>query len=467
MPTTHWRPERMPEPLRAADAARARTTRRSPMRFAASCAVVRHRLGGDRRRSVRAASIAPPTAAPRTRFNGTVTAHRVFEARRFDLAEVKRDQGRVPGATVNDAVLAVVGGALRSYLTRQGRAARRAAAWPWRRSRCAAEEQKGTAGNQVSAMMVPLGTTHRRPARAAGRRPRARRRRPRSWPRRSAHARSCDFTAVHPGGPRRARRLGPRASFGSPPAATRRSTRVVTNVPGPQVPLYLAGAKLLSMFGMGPVTDGMGIIHPVFSYNGEIAVSVTACREMMPDPGFYADCLQASFDELAAATADKPKRPQTGEADHHARRQNKVEGTRVKGRTAGIDTAMRNSFRRPHPDVAGHRNGASGRGVACVHLAVPYMTALPRRRPPGAVSPASPATIADRLPALVPDERGYRPMPWEPRAATWARPTHHRRAGLPVRSLPAAGTGLDRGLEPRRDLRSRARTGSTRRPSVR
>ena len=70
----------------------------------------------------------------------------------------------------------------------------------------------------------------------------------------------------------------------------------------------MAGAKLLKQFGMGPVTDGMGIIHPVFSYNGEIAVSVTACREMMPDPGFYAECLQASFDELAAATTDKPKR---------------------------------------------------------------------------------------------------------------------------------------------------------------
>jgi hypothetical protein len=84
---------------------------------------------------------------------------------------------------------------------------------------------------------------------------------------------------------------------------------VVTNVPGPQVPLYMAGAKLLKQFGMGPVTDGMGIMHPVFSYNGEIAVSVTACREMMPDPGFYAECLQASFDEAAAATPAAKHKP--------------------------------------------------------------------------------------------------------------------------------------------------------------
>jgi hypothetical protein len=55
----------------------------------------------------------------------------------------------------------------------------------------------------------------------------------------------------------------------------------------------------------------MGIIHAVFSYNGEISISVTACREMMPDPAFYAECLQTSFDELAAATAGPTKRPAT------------------------------------------------------------------------------------------------------------------------------------------------------------
>ena len=60
---------------------------------------------------------------------------------------------------------------------------------------------------------------------------------------------------------------------------------VVTNVPGPQQPLYLVGAKLLEQVGLGPVTDGVGLFHPVFSYNGRISVGVTACREMMPDPG--------------------------------------------------------------------------------------------------------------------------------------------------------------------------------------
>jgi hypothetical protein len=77
---------------------------------------------------------------------------------------------------------------------------------------------------------------------------------------------------------------------------------VITNVPGPQMPLYMAGAQMVALFGMGPITDGMGIIHPVFSYNGTITVSFTSCREMLPDPAVYAECLQASFDELYEAT---------------------------------------------------------------------------------------------------------------------------------------------------------------------
>jgi hypothetical protein len=76
---------------------------------------------------------------------------------------------------------------------------------------------------------------------------------------------------------------------------------VITNVPGPQFPLYFTGARMVALFGMGPIVDGMGLIHPVFSYAGRISISVTACRDQMPDPGFYGECLQASFDGLYAA----------------------------------------------------------------------------------------------------------------------------------------------------------------------
>jgi hypothetical protein len=77
---------------------------------------------------------------------------------------------------------------------------------------------------------------------------------------------------------------------------------VITNVPGPQVPLYFSGARMVSLYGVGPVADGMGLIHAVFSYFGRISISVTACRDQMPDPEFYAACLQESFDALQAAS---------------------------------------------------------------------------------------------------------------------------------------------------------------------
>ena len=100
---------------------------------------------------------APPTAAPRTRFNAAVTGHRVVEARRFDLATVKRIKTAVPGATINDVAIAIVGGALRSYLSDKGEL-------PTESLRVMvpisvrSKDQMGTAGNQVATMTAALGT---------------------------------------------------------------------------------------------------------------------------------------------------------------------------------------------------------------------------------------------------------------------------------------------------------------------
>ena len=84
------------------------------------------------------------------------------------------------------------------------------------------------------------------------------------------------------------------------------------------MPLYAYGARLVSQYGMGPVGDGVGLIHPVFSYCGQITIAVTAGREMMPDPGIYAECLQDSYDEMrdaaiGARPAAKPSKRASGE----------------------------------------------------------------------------------------------------------------------------------------------------------
>ena len=83
---------------------------------------------------------------------------------------------------------------------------------------------------------------------------------------------------------------------------------IVSNVPGPQFPLYMTGARLHSILGMGPVLDNMGLFHAVVSCAGTISINVTACREMLPDPDFYLQCLREAFDELHGAALSPPKR---------------------------------------------------------------------------------------------------------------------------------------------------------------
>ena len=82
---------------------------------------------------------------------------------------------------------------------------------------------------------------------------------------------------------------------------------VVSNVPGSQVPLYFAGARLVTFFGGAGVADGMGLLHGISSYVGQLIVSVVSDREMLPDPGHYADLLEQSFTDLAAATGVTPR----------------------------------------------------------------------------------------------------------------------------------------------------------------
>jgi hypothetical protein len=80
---------------------------------------------------------------------------------------------------------------------------------------------------------------------------------------------------------------------------------MVTNVVTTHAPLYFAGAKLIRALATGPIIDQSGVFHTVFTFDGELSIGFTACREMLPDPQFYAECIQASFDELKLATIGK------------------------------------------------------------------------------------------------------------------------------------------------------------------
>jgi diacylglycerol O-acyltransferase / wax synthase len=239
-----------------------------------------------------------PQDVPRTRFNRKVSPHRVFEARTFALADVKQIRKAVEGVTVNDVMLAVCSGALRRYLEKHRELPLESlCAFAPISTRTAA--QKGTAGNQVSGMFVRLHTDEGDPLE-----------RLRKIYRTTVNSKEItaavgarsmtDVTQTMPGALAGiSGRLIARTGLMSRMRPI--ANCVVSNVPGPQVPLYFTGARMVASYGLGLPMEGIGLFHAILSYNGVVSVCVTSCRDQMPDPSFYADCISASFRELREA----------------------------------------------------------------------------------------------------------------------------------------------------------------------
>ncbi|MBN9596356.1 MAG: DUF1298 domain-containing protein, partial [Afipia sp.] len=236
--------------------------------------------------------------APKTRFNGKVSAHRVWDAVPFKLAEVRAIKEAVPDATVNDVILTVVGGALRSYLQGKNDLPKETMTAMAPIS-VRQEGEKAALGNLVSAMVVGLGTQIEDPLERL----------------RFVHDEAVnskamtnavgaktlsDYSKLIPSG---LAGLGARlyTRVGAANMHAPAFNVVVTNVPGPKVPLYFCGAQMVFSAGTAPVFDSMGLIHPVYSYVDTIAVSFTADRDMLPDPDVYAAALRSSFEALKAA----------------------------------------------------------------------------------------------------------------------------------------------------------------------
>jgi diacylglycerol O-acyltransferase / wax synthase len=74
---------------------------------------------------------------------------------------------------------------------------------------------------------------------------------------------------------------------------------VVTNVPGPQVPLYAGGARLLAAYPVVPLAQGQAVSIGVTSYDGGLYYGINADRDGMPDVAVLAQCLVDALDELA------------------------------------------------------------------------------------------------------------------------------------------------------------------------
>jgi hypothetical protein len=75
----------------------------------------------------------------------------------------------------------------------------------------------------------------------------------------------------------------------------------VTNVPGPQFPLYMLGSEMLSLYPQAPLLPGIGLATAVMSYNGQMCWGLNADPKLVPDLHAYVEMLQASFERLAEA----------------------------------------------------------------------------------------------------------------------------------------------------------------------
>ncbi len=238
----------------------------------------------------------PVLDAPRTSFNGSLTAARSFATATLPFDEVKRIRAQHEGVTVNDIVLAVVSGALRRWLEAHDEHPTRSltAGVP------VGADQRGAAprlgGNRVSNMFTTLATDIDDPVE-----------RLRHISRTSTQAKQIQ------------ERLGPElmgdwGQFAPPsvfPILVRAYSRaraaswhpaafnvIVSNVPGPREPASIGGARLSDMFSVGPLADGIGLNVTVWSYVSTLNFSLLACTDLLPDVEVLASYFPAALAEL-------------------------------------------------------------------------------------------------------------------------------------------------------------------------
>jgi len=240
------------------------------------------------------------TRAPATPFNKEITPHRRFAFRSVDLDTVKTVKNAF-GVSVNDVVMAMCAGALRRWLTEhEALPSQPLIAMIPVSVRDPAS--KGAMGNKVSAMLAMLPTHVAEPDLRLE----------------LVHAATKIAKAQQAAIPQG---LVDQISDFAPPALTSRAARVVfatgllhrlppfnitiSNVPGPNVPVYLCGARLLAHYPVSVVTDGQGLNITLVGYLGQLHFGLVSCRELVPDIDALAGYLT---DELALLLTEAEKR---------------------------------------------------------------------------------------------------------------------------------------------------------------
>ena len=302
-PAPTWLPE--PAPSRW-ELARGELARRAGMPFAAARALA---AAAQRPRETLArlqeqlaalgetlsAGLHPASPTP---LNRELGPHRRFDWTTFDLAPVKEVKNRL-GGTVNDVVLATVSGALGDFFEQRGvtRAAQRAmdvrAMVP---VSVRAESERGTTGNQIAlwAASLPIGETDPRRRLALTCEITARLKESKQALGASVLAAVAEWTVPT------LLSLASRMAY-----RNRAANLVVTNVPGPQIPLYLLGARVLETYPMLNLLTNQSLGVALFSYAGRLHWGFVCDWDLLPDLHDFVVAIERSFAQLCEAAEVK------------------------------------------------------------------------------------------------------------------------------------------------------------------
>lgn len=242
--------------------------------------------------------------APPSPFNVDIGPYRRFAWVTADLADLKRIKDAV-GGTVNDVVLAAVAGALGRYLRGRGFSTKEVELRAMVPISVRAADEHGALGNRVSSYMAPLPIWCDDPI--------ERLRLISETMGDLKHSRQAVGATL----------MTELADF-APPTITNQAARlqsrqrffnlVVTNVPGPQFPLYLMGRRLERVFPMVPLAKRQAVCFGVMSYDGQVNFGLIGDLDAMSDLDVLAGDLEDSLDELRSAVPGAKERPRAGRA---------------------------------------------------------------------------------------------------------------------------------------------------------
>jgi WS/DGAT/MGAT family acyltransferase len=234
--------------------------------------------------------------APSSPFNVKIGPHRRFTWVRGDLQEFKAVKNAL-GGTVNDVVLAAVAGALGRHLRLHDRPTEAVVLKAMVPVSVRADVERGALGNRVAAMWAPL------PVGIAD-------------PIQRLLTISAAMDGIKDSGQAVGAQVLTELSGFAPPTIMAQAARlqarqrlfnvVVTNVPGPQFPLYMLGRRLEAAFPMVPLAENQALGIAIMSYDGQLNFGLNADYDALADLEVLADELRASIEELVAAAGATP-----------------------------------------------------------------------------------------------------------------------------------------------------------------